>query len=98
MTLIQLAQQTEDRIAQASAAIETLAAENAVLKQAVAALEAYKSTMEATVAQVLASGDPLQYEALAKEFLTPAEEKARLEKLARVEALRAEAAQLESEI
>jgi hypothetical protein len=49
------------------------------------------------VANVLASGDPLQYEALAKDFLTPAEEKARLEKLARAEALRAEAAQLEAE-
>ncbi len=70
--------------------------EIAALKQAVAELETLKVTMEATVATVLQSGDPAQYEALAKEFLKPAELKAREAKLAQIEELRRQVAELES--
>lgn len=108
MTLIQIATETQDRLDQATARIASLAGEHAqaiaaknveiaALQQSVADLQTLKTTMETQVATVLQSGDPAQYEALARAFLTPAEEKARLEKLARAEALRAEAAQLEAE-
>lgn len=59
---------------------------------------AYQAAMEQRVAAVIQSGNPAEYEALARDFLTPAEAKARAEKLARIEALKAEAAALESEL
>jgi len=72
--------------------------EIADLQTKVKALEDYKAAMEQQVGAVLASGDPKQYEALAKDFLTPAEEKARLEKQAAIDKLKAQLAAMESEL
>lgn len=68
------------------------------LKTQYAELDAYKTAMETKVTEVLQSGDPAQYEALAIAFLTPAQEKERQEKLARIEALKAQAAELEASL
>lgn len=84
------------RFEQAVAETEAKAAQLADLQARYDALETLKTTMEQRVSAVLQSDDPLQYEALAREFLTPAEEKARLEKLARISDLRAEATALEA--
>ena len=51
---------------------------------------AYQTAMEERVSAVIQSGDPAQYEALALDFLTPAQEKIRAEKLAQIAALKAE--------
>lgn len=109
MNLIELATHTQNTLDQLTVRINTLAAEHAAvitakdaeittLKQAVATSDAYRAEMNEKVFAVLKSGDPAQYEALAKDFLTPAIEKERAEKLARAEALRAEAAQLEAQL
>ena len=79
-----------------AATIAAKDSEIATLTQQYGELATYKTQMEATVSAVLKSGDPLQYEALAKDFLTPAQEKERLATLARIEELKAEAAALES--
>ena len=78
---------------------EAIAAKDAELAATKAALEeltAYKDAMVKQVATVLASNDPAQYEALARAFLTPAQEKERSAELARAEALKAEAAEIEA--
>jgi hypothetical protein len=109
MNLIELATHTQNTLEQTVARINTLAAEheaalsakNAELAVAQTALNekiAYQAAMEQRVTSVLQSGDPAQYEALARDFLTPAQEKERLAKLARIEALRAEAIALETEL
>lgn len=49
-----------------------------------------KTTMEQTVMDALKSGDPAQFAAIGMAFVTPAEEKARAEKLAQYEALKTE--------
>ena len=109
MNLIELATFTQSQLEQAQAVVTTLAAEheaalsakNAELAVAQTALNekiAYQAAMEQRVTAVLQSGDPAQYEALARDFLTPAQEKERLAKLARIEALRAEAIALETEL
>jgi len=98
MTLIQAAAQAQDTIDQLNARVASLASDLATLTAEHTALESYKSTMESRVASVLSSGDPAQYEALAAEFLTPAEEKARLAKVAQLAALQAQAAALEAEL
>jgi hypothetical protein len=98
MTLIQAAAQAQDTIDQLNLRVASLASELATLTTEHTALEAYKSTMESRVTSVLSSGDPAQYEALATEFLTPAEEKARLAKVAQLAALQAQAAALEAEL
>jgi len=72
---------------------EALAAKESELASAKAAYAekaAYQEAMVQKVSAVLASKDPAQYEALAKEFLTPAEQLARAEKLAQIAALQAE--------
>jgi len=51
---------------------------------------AYQTAMEERVSAVIQSGDPAQYEALARDFMTPAQEKERAEKMAQLEALKAE--------
>ena len=68
------------------------------IKTTLEQLEAFRVGMVAKVSAVLQSGDPEQFAALAVEFLTPEEEKARAEKLAKVEALKAEAAAIEAEL
>jgi len=109
MTLIEIATITQDRLDQANALIalraeelEILkanhAAEIAAYKTEAAKFLAYKSEMETRVAAVLQSGDPAQYEDLAKEFLTPAEELARQARLARIAQLEAEAEALKSQV
>ena len=109
MNLIEHATHCQNTLDQLTERINTLAAEHAKamlakdteiggLRSKVAALETLKETMETQVAKTLASGDPKQYEELAKSFLEPAEQKARAEKLARIESLKAEAAQLEAEL
>jgi hypothetical protein len=109
MNLIEIATITQERLDQANALIalraeelETLkanhSAEIAGYKAEADKFSAYKSAMEAKVGAVLQSGDPAQYEALAKEFLTPAEELARQAILARIDQLEAEAAALKAEI
>ena len=109
MNLLDHAKQAVSTIEQLSDRINTLAAEHtaalaakdaelAATKAAFAELSAYKDAMVAQVSTVLQSGDPLQYESLARDFLTPAEEKARQEKIAQLEALKAQAAALEAEL
>ena len=109
MNLLDHAQHAVTTIGQLTDRINTLAAEHAsalaakdseltTTKAAFAELSAYKDAMVSQVSTVLQSGDPLQYEALARDFLTPAEEKARQEKLAQLEALKAQAAALEAEL
>lgn len=88
-----------DTLAQEHAA--AIAAKDAELATIRATLEeklAYQAMMEQKVATALQSGDPAQYEALAAEFLTPAQELARQKKLAELEALKAQAAALEVEL
>ena len=73
--------------------LELVAAKDAELtasKTALAELTAYKDAMVERVSGVLASKDPVQYEALAKKFLTPAQELERAKKLEQYEALKAE--------
>ena len=77
---------------------ESTKAELATARAEFAELAAYKAAMEERVTAVLQSGDPAQYEALATEFLTPAQELARQAKVAQLEALKAEAAALEAEL
>lgn len=107
MSLIELATHTQNTLDQLTERINTLATEHAeaiaakdteiaTLKTQYETLNAYKTEMEATVSAVLQSGDPAQYEALARAFLTPAQERERQEKLARLAALRAEADALEA--
>ena len=54
------------------------------------ALEAYKAEMIEKVTSALSSGDPVKMQELAVEFLTPAEEIKRAEKVAQYEALKTE--------
>jgi hypothetical protein len=109
MNLPELAAFTQTAMEEAQARLNTLAAEHATaldaLKSELATVKAayqekvaYQAAMESKVGAVLASGDPAQYEALATEFLTPAQELARQAKLAQLEALKAEAAALEAEL
>jgi hypothetical protein len=98
MTLIQAAAQAQDTIDQLNLRVASLASELATLTTEHTALEAYKSAMESRVSAVLSSGDPAQYEALATEFLTPVEEKARLAKVAQLASLQAQSAALEAEL
>ena len=56
----------------------------------IAKLESLKTTMVQKVQAALQSGDPAQFQALAVEFLTPEQDKQRAEKLAQLEALKAE--------
>ena len=86
------------RFEQAVAETEAKAAQLAALQAEFDALATLKTTMEQRVSSVLQSGDPAEYEALAREFITPAEEKARQEKLARIATLRAQADALEAEL
>jgi hypothetical protein len=97
---VQIALETycDGLISEHAAAIAAKDAEIAQLTSDFAALNAYKTAMEERVSTVLQSNDPAQYVALATEFLTPAEEKAQQEKLARIAALKAEAAALEAEL
>jgi hypothetical protein len=79
-------------------AIEAKDAELDAAKEALTGMETYKGEMIAKVSAALQSGDPTKFQALAVEFLTPAQEAARLEKIARIAELKAEAAKLEAEI
>jgi len=56
----------------------------------VQALESFKAEMVAKVSAALASGKLDELQAIAVDFLTPEEEKARAAKLAQLEALKAE--------
>jgi flagellar biosynthesis chaperone FliJ len=96
MNLIETATEYQSRLDQATARIGEIAAELAETKDRLTALQAYQTAMEAKVTTVLQSGEAAQYEALAAEFLTPATEKLRLERLAKIEALKAETAALEA--
>lgn len=98
MTLIEIATETQDRLDQANSRIASIAEELATVKAALDEKTAYQAAMESRVAAALQSGDPEQYVAIATEFLTPAQEAARREKLAQVEQLRAQAAALEAEL
>jgi hypothetical protein len=79
-------------------ALKAKDAELATAKQAFSELSAYKDAMEKQVSTVLQGGDPAQYEALARDFLTPAQEKQRQATLAKIQALKAEAATLEASL
>lgn len=80
--------------AAAVAKLETIeathAAEIATLQTQLAALTDLQTSMTARVTAVLQSGDPLQYEALGREFVTPEQDRIRAEKLAQLNALKAE--------
>jgi hypothetical protein len=91
-------EKNKSAIGEVNSYLATKESELAQLQADYASLNAFKTAMEQQVSAVLQSGDPAQYEALAKDFLTPAEEKARAEKLARVAALKAEAAAIEAEL
>ena len=72
---------------------ESIAAKDAeidTLTASLTALQNFRDQMVQRVSAVLQSGDRTQYQALAIEFLTPAEEKIRAEKLAQLAALKAE--------
>ena len=84
--------------AEHAAAIAAKDAELATVKTEFTQLSLYKAAMEKTVSDVLQSGDPAQYEALAVEFLTPVQEKERQAKLAQIEALKAQTAALEASL
>ena len=80
-----------------AAAVETLAtieaehaAELATITAQLAALTELQTTMTARVMTALQSGDPAQYEALGREFVTPEQDRIRAEKLAQLNALKAE--------
>lgn len=75
-----------------------LESELAATKASLEGMETYKAEMTAKVSSALQSGDPAQFQALAVEFLTPAQELARLEKIAKIAELEAEAAKLKAEI
>lgn len=84
---------TEDH----AAALENANNESAALKKeaadstaALAEKLAYQNEMVGKVTSALQSGDPAEFEKLAIEFLTPAQEKARAEKLTQLAALKAE--------
>lgn len=96
MTLLQIAEDYTNRFDQATARIAELATELTETKSQLTALQEYKTSMEDQVSTVLASGDPAQFAALAVEFLVPAVEKLRLERIAKIEALKAETAALEA--
>lgn len=95
---------TEDHAAATKKASEDHAAalqeannESAALKKeaadstaALAEKLAYQNEMVGKVTSALQSGDPAEFEKLAIEFLTPAQEKARAEKLTQLAALKAE--------
>ena len=98
MTIIESATQAQTTIDQLTVRVASLASDLATLTADHTALESYKSAMESRVTAVLSSGDPAQYEALATEFLTPVEEKARLAKVTQLAALQAQAAALEAEL
>ena len=109
MNLIDMATQATTTIEELNARLGTLSeehaeviaakdAQHAALRTQYDELHAYKTTMESTVSAVLQSGDPAQYEALARDFLTPAQEKERLAKVAQLEELRAQTAALEAEL
>jgi hypothetical protein len=109
MNLIEHATHTQNTLDQLTTRINTLAAEHTAAlaakdseltatKAAFAELSAYKDAMVARVSAVLQSGEPAQYEALARDFLTPAQEKERQAKVAQLEALKAQAAALEAEL
>lgn len=109
MTLIEHATHVQSQLDQAVARIAEMAAEHAAelaaknaeisaAKQAYDDLAAFKAAMEQRVSSVLQSGDPAQYEALAREFLTPAQELERQAKLAKLAEIEAEAAALKSEL
>lgn len=70
-------------------------AEIATLTESLTALESLRDNMVSRVTEVLQSGDPEQFAALAVDFLTPAQEKLRSEKMAQLEALQAEIAALQ---
>ena len=95
--IIEIATQYQERLDQANALIALRAEEIAAYKLEAEKFTAYKSAMEAKVGVVLQSGDPAQYEALAKEFLTPAQELARQARLARIAQVEAEAAALKAQ-
>lgn len=106
-TIAAQAAELENQRNSATARIDSLAAEHAeaiaakdvkiaTLKTQYDTLFTYKTEMESKVSAVLQSGDPAQYETLAADFLTPAQEKERLAKIARIKELKAEAAELEA--
>jgi len=70
-------------------AIAAKDAELTASKTALAELTAYKEAMIERVSGVLASKDPVQYEALANEFITPAQELERQAILAQIAELQA---------
>ena len=70
--------------------IASLAAKDdelAAVKAAFAEKQAYQDAMVEKVSAVIASKDPAQYEQLAQEFLTPAQELAKAEIAAQIAAL-----------
>ena len=73
-----------------TALVDSLAAKEAELAAAKAAFaekQAYQDAMVEKVSAVIASKDPAQYEQLAVEFLTPAQELAKAEIAAQIAAL-----------
>jgi hypothetical protein len=81
--------QTDLLAADHAAAIAAKDAELTASQAALAELTAYKEEMIERVSSVLQSGDPAQYEALATEFLTPAQELERQAILAQIAELQA---------
>lgn len=84
-------EQTTAALTVALARIEELAAELAAVRGSLTEMEAYKASMIAKVSSALQSEDPFaQFTILADEFLTPEQERVRAEKIAQLEALKAE--------
>jgi len=97
-TLIDLATHTQSTVEQLAARVSEIAAENATLKAALAEKVAYQSAMETRVAEAVKAADPAKYEEIAKDFLTPAAEKERQGKIARLAQLEAEVLALEKSL
>ena len=97
-TTSQLSERINTLAAEHAEVIKAKVAENAALKQQAAAHDAYRAAMESKVAAVLQSNDPEKFQALAVEFLTPAQEKARQELEAEIAASKAKTAELEAKL
>lgn len=95
LTHVDLAKIIPDLNTAALSKADAMEAEKAVIEKQATDLLAYKDAMVSRVSEVLQSGDPAQFEALAVDFLTPAQDKLRAEKMAQLEALQAEIAALQ---
>lgn len=90
LTQVDLAKIIPDLNTAALSKADAIEAEKAIVEKQATDLLAYKDAMVSRVTEVLQSGDPEQFAALAVDFLTPEQDKIRAEKMAQLESLKAE--------